>query len=207
MISVYELKPKFQGLLRPLVNWLAKVGVTANQVTVFALLLSIASTGFAFSLSLINGFSPVHLLILPLVWLVRMALNAIDGMLAREHHQKSALGCFLNEACDVAADAVLFIPFLLIPGVSIPLALTVLFLFLMTEVFGLIAPQIGASRRYDGPMGKSDRALYLSIFILSLVIYPAGAPLTNLMFTVFGLLAVVTMIQRTRKAIKEVQHA
>ena len=31
-------------------------------------------------------------------WLfVRMALNAIDGMLAREHGQKSALGGILNE--------------------------------------------------------------------------------------------------------------
>ena len=45
MISVYQLKPKFQQLLRPLTNSLAKAGITANQVTVFAMLLSIATGG------------------------------------------------------------------------------------------------------------------------------------------------------------------
>ena len=30
-----------------------------------------------------------------------MALNAIDGMLAREHGQKSTLGAYLNELTDV----------------------------------------------------------------------------------------------------------
>ena len=36
MASIYDLKPKFQGLLRPLVRSLAKGGVTANQVTIVA---------------------------------------------------------------------------------------------------------------------------------------------------------------------------
>ncbi len=44
MPSVYQLKPAFQGLLRPIVNWLGRIGVTANQVTIAALLLSL-STG------------------------------------------------------------------------------------------------------------------------------------------------------------------
>ena len=42
MPSVYDLKPKFQGLLRPVTNGLASMGVTANQVTIAALLLSFA---------------------------------------------------------------------------------------------------------------------------------------------------------------------
>ena len=49
--------------------------------------------------------------LLPAVLFVRMALNAIDGMLAREHGQKSALGAFLNELCDVVSDAALYLPF------------------------------------------------------------------------------------------------
>ena len=40
MPSVYDVKPKFQALLRPAVGALARAGVTANQVTVFAALLS-----------------------------------------------------------------------------------------------------------------------------------------------------------------------
>lgn len=37
MPSVYDLKPRFQALLKPLVNSLAEAGVTANHVTVTAL--------------------------------------------------------------------------------------------------------------------------------------------------------------------------
>lgn len=40
-MSIYALKPKFQNLLRPLVRQLAAKGVTANQVTLIACLLSI----------------------------------------------------------------------------------------------------------------------------------------------------------------------
>lgn len=40
-ISVYRLKPAFVALLRPFARGLAAVGVTANQVTVAACLLSL----------------------------------------------------------------------------------------------------------------------------------------------------------------------
>jgi len=36
MPTVYDLKPRFQATLRPLVRRLAAAGVTANQVTVAA---------------------------------------------------------------------------------------------------------------------------------------------------------------------------
>ena len=42
MASIYDLKPKFQNLLRPLCGSLARAGVTANQVTVAAAVLSLA---------------------------------------------------------------------------------------------------------------------------------------------------------------------
>jgi CDP-diacylglycerol--glycerol-3-phosphate 3-phosphatidyltransferase len=91
MASIYDLKPKFQSLLRPITNALAQLGITANQVTVFAMLLSFAAgTMIHFSHSL--GV----LLLLPVVLFLRMALNAIDGMLAREHNQKTPLGAILN---------------------------------------------------------------------------------------------------------------
>jgi len=103
MPSVYQLKPAFQGLLRPIVNWLARIGVTANQVTIAALLLSL-STGHVIA----RAHGGPSLLLLPVVLFVRMALNAMDGMLAREHNQKSALGAILNELGDVVADVGLY---------------------------------------------------------------------------------------------------
>lgn len=41
-MTLYALKPRFQQLLRPLVGRLAAAGVTANQVTVLAAVLSLA---------------------------------------------------------------------------------------------------------------------------------------------------------------------
>ena len=58
------------------------------------------------------------LLLLPPVLFVRMALNAIDGMLAREFAQKSALGAVLNELGDVVSDTALYLPFATIAGVD-----------------------------------------------------------------------------------------
>src|SRR5262244_2364032 len=105
MPSIYGLKPKFQALLRPIVNWFARIGVTANQVTIAALLLSLTA-GHVIHFQH-GGRS---LLLLPAVLFVRMALNAMDGMLAREHNQKTPLGAILNELGDVLSDAALYLP-------------------------------------------------------------------------------------------------
>jgi CDP-diacylglycerol--glycerol-3-phosphate 3-phosphatidyltransferase len=47
------------------------------------------------------------LLLLPVTLLLRMALNAVDGMMAKEHAKASAAGVVLNELSDVIADAAL----------------------------------------------------------------------------------------------------
>ena len=164
MASVYDLKPKFQGLLRPATNALAKVGVTANQVTLLAALLSLA-TGACIALWPRQSWP---LLIVPGVLFVRMALNAIDGMLAREHDMKSNLGALLNEIGDVISDAALFLPLACVPGVSAAWMVTIVVLSGVSEMTGVVAVQIGARRRYDGPMGKSDRAFVFGSICLLL---------------------------------------
>src|SRR3569833_2096657 len=98
MPSIYDLKPRFQALLRPGVRWLARSGVTANQVTLAACAASIA-------LGVWLCFEPQWISVLPAVFFVRMARNAGDGMLAREFGQKSRLGAYLNEITDVVADS------------------------------------------------------------------------------------------------------
>ena len=114
MASIYDIKPRFQALLRPLCQTLAAAGVTANQVTVAAMLLSFA----AGSAIVWQPDSSWPLLAIPAVLFVRMALNAIDGMLAREHNMQSALGAVLNEIGDVLSDAALYLPLALVSGVN-----------------------------------------------------------------------------------------
>lgn len=153
-MSIYLLKTRFQNFLRPLVRKLQAWGVTANQVTLFACAVSIV-LGVWLS---VFAYMPAWFWLLP-VWLfMRMALNAIDGMLAREFGQQSKLGGYLNEVTDVAADAALYLPFaFILPFGGLQIGLFI-WLAAMSELCGVLGQVHGNSRCYDGPMGKSDRA-------------------------------------------------
>ena len=158
-MSIYELKPKFQNLLRPLVRRLYSAGVTANEVTIAACVISVALG------ALLAYFADISALffLLPVWMFLRMALNAIDGMLAREFNQKSPLGGYLNEATDVISDAALYLPFAFVAPFDWGVIAFVIFLSFMSEFLGVLGQVHGRSRRYDGPMGKSDRAFLFGL--------------------------------------------
>lgn len=202
MPSIYGLKPKFQNLLRPIVNWLARIGVTANQLTIAALLLSL-SVGHVIAWK--HGRR--WLLLLPAVLFVRMALNAMDGMLAREHNQKSALGAILNELGDVVADIGLYFPLAEVPAFEAHLVTAVVLLSVLTEMTGVVGVQIGASRRYDGPLGKSDRAFIFGLLGLLLGLGVKIDPVISYVLFAMMLLLVMTMFNRAWKALREVKEA
>ena len=199
MASIYDIKPAFQNLLRPLTASLARVGITANQVTVLAALLS-AAAGLWIAL---QPHASLPLLCLPLVLFLRMALNAIDGMLAREHSMQSKLGAVLNELGDVIADSLLYLPLALMPGVTATLIVLIVLLSIVSEMTGVVAIQIGATRRYDGPMGKSDRAFFFGALGLALGLgLEPGSWLTVICALVLVAL-VLTVINRARRALAE----
>ncbi|WP_035201284.1 CDP-alcohol phosphatidyltransferase family protein [Agrobacterium tumefaciens] len=152
-MSIYKLKSSFQSALRPLVRRLATMGLTANQVTLVAALVSVA-----IGTLLIVQPKPCLFALVPIWMFLRMAFNAVDGMLAREHGQKSALGGYLNELTDVVSDAALYVPFALIAPFSLPWIATMVFLATLTEFAGVLGIAHGNGRNYEGPMGKSDRA-------------------------------------------------
>ena len=198
-MTLYDIKPAFQDLLRPACNTLARAGITANQVTLAALLLSVA-TGIA--LLLLHEERWV-LLLVPAALLVRMALNAIDGMLAREHHMQSALGGLLNELGDVISDIALYVPFGLVAGVS-PIAVNAaVVLAVLSEMTGVVAVQIGASRRYDGPMGKSDRAFAFGLLATVLGFGLEAGGWTDACLVIIATLTAVTVVNRARAALAE----
>ncbi|MDJ0927736.1 MAG: CDP-alcohol phosphatidyltransferase family protein [Gammaproteobacteria bacterium] len=199
-MTIYDLKPAFQNLLRPLCNSLAQAGVTANQVT-------IAAAGMSVIVGLLFALFPTArwaALLVPIVLFVRMALNAIDGMLAREHAMKSDLGGILNELGDVVSDAALYLPFALVPGIAGWLVVIVVILSALTEMAGVVAVQIGAGRQYDGPMGKSDRAFVFGL--LGLLLAFGLTPQwwwADIGLGVVAGLAALTVYNRSARALKE----
>jgi len=193
VLSIYALKPRFQALLRPLVAVLYRAGVTANQVTLAACAGSVALGVF---LSL-PGTQPRWFLLVPLWMAVRMALNAIDGMLAREFRQASRLGAYLNELSDVLSDAALYAPFAFLAGSNGVLVAAIIVLAVVSEMAGVL----GRERRYDGPMGKSDRAF---VFGAVTLLAGLGVPLAAVLDWVWGAVAallLVTIVNRVRRGL------
>ncbi|MCD8874845.1 CDP-alcohol phosphatidyltransferase family protein [Mammaliicoccus sciuri] len=201
MISIYEIKPKFQQLLMPIVDWMRKIGMTPNQVTILALLLSIV-TGIILSIFHENKW--IYIL-MPIVMFVRMALNAIDGVMAKKYQMKSHLGLLLNELGDVISDLFLFIPFVFIAedyGIGIMLFIS---LSIISEMAGVTVQVIGSSRRYDGPMGKSDRAFIIGFISFLIFVHLNIIPYLHFVFYVCSILMLINIYNRITKGLKEVK--
>jgi CDP-diacylglycerol--glycerol-3-phosphate 3-phosphatidyltransferase len=197
--TIYDLKPKFQALLRPAAASLVDAGVTANAVTVAALLLSVVQGA---SIALVPG-AVLPLLVLPVTLFVRMALNAIDGIMAKEHGQATPHGAVLNELSDVISDAALYLPFALIPGVSAGLVVLVVVAGLISEMAGVLGPLLKASRCYDGPLGKSDRAFAFGLLAVLIGIGFAPGLWTSIYLAVLLALSARTVVNRARRIVAE----
>jgi len=176
-----------------------RAGVSANAVTVAALLLSVAQ---GLWIALRPG-EALPLLLLPLTLFVRMALNAIDGIMAKEHGQASVTGAVLNELSDVLADAALYLPFALVPGVNPALVVLVVVAGIVAEMTGALGPMVKASRRYDGPFSKSDRALALGLLAVLLGLGLAPGLWTSVYLGILLALSALTVINRARRIVAE----
>jgi CDP-diacylglycerol--glycerol-3-phosphate 3-phosphatidyltransferase len=123
--------------------------------------------------------------------------------LAREFGQKSRLGGYLNELCDVVSDAALLLPFAFVAPFAPAVVFSVIFLAALSEYAGVMGPLVGASRRYDGPLGKSDRALVLGALGLWIGL---GLPLPGWVFWLMPLLALLlaaTTVNRVYRGLQE----
>ncbi len=160
MISVYNIKPKFQAFLKPVLGMLHRWRVTANQITSASLILSLV-IGVLFWFA--DAFA-LFFLALPIGLFLRMALNALDGMMARTYHQQSKKGELLNELGDVVSDVFVYFPLLKYEPQSLYLVVAFICLSIINEFAGLLGKVISDVRRYEGPMGKSDRAFVMGVY-------------------------------------------
>jgi CDP-diacylglycerol--glycerol-3-phosphate 3-phosphatidyltransferase len=196
MISVYQLKPKFQALLQPLLQRLRSWGVSPNLLTLLGILLSLAMGIYA-----LYGDRTIALVLMPIVLLLRMALNALDGMMARQYNLQSKMGALLNEVGDVVSDIVLYYPLYVLFAMDQIWIMCFLLLSVLNEFAGLLGQALGGARRYDGPMGKSDRALVVGILcLLFLFKAPIYGYLTWIWLVVFCLL-IWSTLKRLRNAV------
>ena len=197
--SVYDFKPAFQAVLRPTLRAWVRRGVRPNHLTIAALLGSMAA-GLA---ALPARWEPPWLLVMPAWLFLRMALNAMDGMAAREFSMSSPLGAVLNETGDALSDVALYLPLawlrtdLTWPAVAFCLAA------LLTEFCGVLGQALGARRHYEGPMGKSDRALLVGAMALVGALAPRTLAWWPALLAAASALAVWTGVSRLRHALRD----
>lgn len=198
MISIYKIKPAFQKLLTPILTGLNKIGITANQITWSSILLSILiSIAFWYA-----DRNKLLFLVLPVGLLIRMALNALDGMMARTYNQQSKKGEVLNEVGDIISDVFIYFPLLYFEKENIYLIVVFISLSIINEFAGLLGKVISGQRRYDGPMGKSDRAFVMALYGILSFFAVDFKDYSQWIFLSIILLLVISTSVRINKALK-----
>ena len=198
MISIYKLKPKFQKLLQPLLILLKRIGVSPNHITVFTIFFSLL-IGYILFLGIYNSF---WFIVVALGLLIRMMLNALDGMMANQFNLQSKLGEILNEIGDVISDIAIYFPFLYFEAIKSEYVILFIFLSIINEFCGVLAKLISGSRRYDGPMGKSDRAFLVGIICIVLFFTDSILVYLDYVFIIAIFLILISSYFRITKALK-----
>lgn len=196
-MTIYDLKPKFQALLRPLVKLIHSCKITPNQLTVFTCLLSMC-----FSALLYNNVYE-YLLFVPFFFFIRMALNALDGMLANEYNLQSDLGAILNELTDIVSDGALYLAFMAHPLIEdnwVYIFITGAFLSEYVGVSGLLTKK--KTRSFKGPLGKSDRAFFMSLLALLLSMTTLKQNFYCFYFWGLYVLSAFTILNRVRSCLR-----
>tara|TARA_B100000768_G_scaffold180334_1_gene200004 strand:- start:644 stop:1249 length:606 start_codon:yes stop_codon:yes gene_type:complete len=183
--STYNLKPAFQRLLLPIMYSLRGLGVSPNALTWMAIILS-GALGLMF---LRGATNPNWYFVIVAGLVLRMMLNALDGMMARNYKMTSTGGAYLNELGDVVSDALVIWPLALLPGVHAGWVGGLLWLAALNEMSGVMGGWLAGDRRYDGPMGKSDRTLVWGLFCLLL-----GAGVNVYSYIEYGLACVMAFL-------------
>ena len=196
MISIYKIKPKFQQLLRPILKLLRKIEVTPNSITIFSILFSFLLSYFFWNAANNNSFY----LIVALGLIFRMILNALDGMMALTYHLQSKLGEVLNEVGDVISDAAIYFPLILLSNLRIELSVLFIVLSLVNEFCGILSKVISGKRRYDGPMGKSDRAFFIGVLCLLFYFDVSLGLYLNYIFVIASILLTISSFLRLNKS-------
>lgn len=197
-MGVYAIKPWFRRRLEGSADALGR-RTTPDRITSAGVMFSVAG-GTAIAAGQI---SPWWWLAVPILALLRTAANALDGLVAQRTNRTRPAGELWNETADRLGDICFFAGVAAL-GLAGP-ALAALALAAVASFVGVTAKAAGASRRYDGPMGKPDRMLVISIAALASAVGWVEAWEWAMYLIAAG--AILTALNRYRHAKRELEPA
>jgi CDP-diacylglycerol---glycerol-3-phosphate 3-phosphatidyltransferase len=166
-MGIYAIKPKFQQFLTPVKNFFVKNKVHPTTINFMALILSLVGGAVLY-------FSDVYINLLfyiPLMAFARTALNALDGMIARELKVKNqGFGEVLNEFFDRISDASIFFGLTLASYTNLIIGALAVIFILLNSYLSIVSKAAGGKRQYGGIMGKADRMIYLGIMSVIILV-------------------------------------
>jgi CDP-diacylglycerol--glycerol-3-phosphate 3-phosphatidyltransferase len=168
-MDLYATKGAVNARLVPLVDRLASAGVTPDQVTVAAVPVALVAAGCL----LASPAVPALYLVVPLLVMVRIVLNLIDGNMARRTGSIHPRGELYNEVGDRLADIAFLAPVAFLPGASPHLVLLGVLMGVMASYIGITAKAAGGERIYRGVLSKPGRmALLVGCCIIAFALGP-----------------------------------
>jgi phosphatidylglycerophosphate synthase len=199
--GLYRLKPASQRLVEPIADRLAARGTSPDLITWLAVPLAVVGGA---CLALSPAVSAL-LLAVPVVAAARLALNLLDGMVARRTGRTHAFGEIWNELGDRLADIAFIGGLAWVPGVGPWLAFPAIIGALLASYVGITSRAAGASRQYGGVMSKPGRMAVLAIGAPVAFVTGSGIPLAAAAVLI-GAGALVTLVQRVLDAASELRR-
>jgi CDP-diacylglycerol---glycerol-3-phosphate 3-phosphatidyltransferase len=198
-MNLYATKGAVNARLIPLVDRLAAAGVTPDQLTLAAIPVAVAGGACVLGSQQI----PALLLLVPLLVVLRILLNLVDGNMARRTGKIHARGELYNEVGDRIADIAFLAPAAFLPGAPSQLILLGVLGGVMASYVGITAKAAGGERIYRGILSKPGRMALLCVCsVWAFVVDPAK----SMPWVAFGVLLLagttLTLLERIVIAIR-----
>jgi phosphatidylglycerophosphate synthase len=173
-VGLYAIKPWFVRRLRVVEDALVRRRVSPDAISIAAVGVSLAA-GCAVALGGWLDAPSIWLAVPPLV-LVRLALNALDGSIARRTRRARPAGAALNEIGDRISDAAMIgaAGFVARPELAAGAVASSFF----ASFTGVLALALTGRRDTTGPVGKADRAAIFAAGAASGAIVGSALPFT-----------------------------
>ena len=159
-MDLYRSKGRIVGGLAPVIDGLARRGITPDAVTLSAIPVGLA----AGACILASPAVPAVLLLVPILAAIRLVLNLIDGALARRTGQTHARGEFYNEVGDRLTDLAFLVPVAFVPGADQTIVLLGALGAVLASFAGLATRAAGGERIYRGILSKPGRMVLVGAF-------------------------------------------
>lgn len=202
-MDLYATKAAVNARLVPLVDRMAAAGISPDQVTLAAVPVAVAGGACL----LLSPTVPALLLAVPVLVVLRILLNLVDGNMARRTGRIHPRGELYNELGDRVADVAFLAPVAWLPGALPEVVLLGVLVGVLASYVGITARAAGGERIYRGILSKPGRmALLVACSAWAFVAGPSAGPGTMTAWTVFGPALLVgttlTLVERIAVAIR-----